>query len=178
MNLEQLKYPIGQFEHTGNISREDVQNWINEIAALPEQLRSTVEGLTEEQLDTPYRPEGWTVRQVVHHIADSHLNSVIRFKLTLTEDTPTIKTYFEDRWADLADYRLLSLESSLSFIASLHDRWVILLRSLDRNDLSKEFIHPDSGRVDLARNIGIYAWHGRHHVAHITNLIERMGWKQ
>ena len=178
MNLEQLKYPIGQFEHTGEISNEDVQNWIDEIAGLPEQLRSTVEGLTEEQLDTPYRPEGWTIRQVVHHIADSHLNSIIRFKWTLTEDTPTIKTYFEERWAELADYRLVPLESSLNFIVSLHERWVILLRSLDKNDLSKEFIHPDSGRVDLARNIGIYAWHGRHHLAHITSLIERMDWKQ
>ena len=178
MNIEQFKYPIVQFEHEGKISNGDVQNWINEIAALPGKLRITVEGLPDEQLDTAYRPEGWTVRQVVHHIADSHLNSIIRFKLTLTEDTPTITTYFEDRWAELADYRLMPLESSWSFIASLHKRWVILLRALDENDLSKEFMHPDSGRVDLARNIGIYAWHGRHHLAHITSLIERMDWKR
>ncbi len=175
MNIEQLKYPIGHFEHAGEISNEEIQNWLDEIVALPEQLRSAVAGLTEEQLDTPYRPEGWTVRQVVHHIADSHLNSLIRFKWALTEDTPTIKTYFEDRWGELADYSLVPLESSLNFIASLHERWVILLRSLDERDLSKEFIHPESGPVKLGRNIGIYAWHGRHHLAHITNLIERMG---
>jgi len=106
------------------------------------------------------------------------LNSIIRLKLTLTEDTPTIKTYFEDRWAELADYRLVPLESCLSFIASLDERWVILLRSPDENDLSKEFMHPDSGRVNLASNIAIYAWHGQHYLAHITSLIERMDWRK
>ena len=174
--MADLRYPIGQFEHGGEITDAEIRNWIDEIEALPELLRTTVQDLTDAQLDTPYRPDGWTIRQVIHHIADSHLNSLLRFKLALTEDTPTIKTYHEDRWAELADYRLAPVKISLDFIANLHARWVILLRSLNREDLSRAFKHPESGRTDLAWNVGNYAWHGKHHLAHITNLLERKGW--
>ncbi len=173
--MEKVKYPIGEFSHTGPITSAMISAWIDEIAALPDEMRAAIRDLTPEQLDTPYRPGGWTLRQVVHHVADSHLNSYVRFKWALTEDRPAIKTYFEERWAELPDYRE-PLELSLDFLELLHKRWVVLLRSLDEAALSREFVHPDSGLVSLAKNVGIYAWHGRHHVAHITTLRERMGW--
>ena len=174
--MEDLRYPIGQYTHTGPISDEEIAGWIADIEALPAQLRAAVEGLTAAQLDTPYRPGGWTVRQVVHHIGDSHMNCLVRFKWTLTEDIPTIKPYDEVRWAELPDYQAVPIETSLVFIAHLHARWITLLRALSRVELARTFVHPDSGESSLAWNLGNYAWHGRHHVAHITNLRARKGW--
>lgn len=170
-----LRYPIGPFEAPESVTPEHVTAWVDEIAAFPARLRAVVEPLGEEQLDTPYRPDGWTVRQVVHHLADSHLNSLVRFKWGLTEERPTIKAYYEERWAELADYAA-PIELSLAWLDALHARWVTLLRALDSDQLAREFVHPDSGPVRLDVNIGVYAWHGRHHLAHVTSLIEREGW--
>jgi hypothetical protein len=139
-------------------------------------LRGAAAGLDNQRLDTPYRPGGWTVRQVVHHLPDSHLNSYVRFRLALTEDEPIIKPYDESRWAELTDARTAPVEISLAFIESLHRRWMLLLRSLAPADLARQFRHPELGVVSLDRNLALYAWHGRHHVAHITSLRERMGW--
>ena len=174
--MDDLRYPIGRFKHADAITDEDLRQWIDDIAALPDQLRDAVAGLSEAQLDTTYRPGGWTLRQVVHHVGDSHMNALIRFKWALTEDRPTIKPYYEDRWAELSDYDAVPVETSLDFIARLHERWVTLLRSLTREDLTREFVHPESGTVRLDWNVGMYAWHGRHHLAHITQTREREGW--
>ena len=171
-----LRYPIGQFEYLGTLSNELRQELIDQIAATPERMRTAVQGLSEEQLNTPYRPEGWTVRQVVHHVPESHLNSYIRFKLAVTEDEPTIKPYFEDRWAKLDDANTAPVELSLNLLEALHERWVWFLRSLKDGDFQRTFRHPELGTVSLDKNIALYAWHGRHHVAHITSLRERMGW--
>jgi uncharacterized damage-inducible protein DinB len=172
-----LQYPIGRFEFPREVSGEDRARFIQEIAETPANLRAAVTGLSAEQLDTPYRPGGWTVRQVVHHIPDSHMNSYVRFRLALTEDEPTIKPYDEARWAELPDSRTARIETSLALLESLHERWVLLLRSLSPTDLSRQFRHPELGVVSLERNLALYAWHGRHHVAHITSLRERMGWQ-
>jgi uncharacterized damage-inducible protein DinB len=139
-------------------------------------MRTAVAGLSDEQLNTPYRPEGWTVRQVVHHVPESHMNSYVRFKLALTEEEPTIKPYFEDRWAQLDDANQAPVGLSLDLLDALHGRWVWFLRSLKDADFQRTFRHPELGTVSLDRNIALYAWHGRHHVAHITSLRERMGW--
>lgn len=176
MSQDKLRYPIGLFEEPAVVSSAQIEIWIEEIAGLPAALRGVIRRMTAEQLETPYRPEGWSVRQVVHHLADSHMNSLVRFKLALTEDRPTIKPYFEDRWAALADYDVVPIETSLRFIELLHERWVCLLRNLREADLQREFFHPESGLVRLDMNIGIYSWHGRHHLAHITGLVEREGW--
>lgn len=170
-----LRFPIGPFKCDEKITLSQVELWINEIQNLPSNLRSVVGKLDDSQLDVPYRQGGWTIRQVVHHIADSHMNAYIRFKLALTEDNPTIKTYEESSWADLIDSKL-SVDISLHLIEFLHMRWVALLSSLTEQDLKKVFTHPDSGLVTIERNIGIYAWHGKHHLAHITSLIETKGW--
>lgn len=170
-----LKYPIGTFNFTGEITGSVTTAWINDIAELPRLLREAVRNLDDEQLDTPYRPGGWSVRQVIHHVADSHMNAYVRFKLALTEDKPVIKPYEEAKWAELPDYTL-PIEPSLLLIETLHQRWVTVLRELTPADLEKTFIHPESGVVSLGRNIGIYAWHGKHHLAHITSLCSRMGW--
>ncbi len=170
-----LKYPIGKFQFDGEITESVIKDWINEIEELPRLLRDAVKDLDKEQLDTPYRSEGWTVRQVIHHLADSHMNAYVRFKLALTEETPVIKPYDEAKWAELSDYKL-SIDISLSLLDALHRRWTNLLRNLNSGDLEKTFIHPDSGEVSVGKNIGIYAWHGRHHLAHITSLRSRKGW--
>jgi hypothetical protein len=149
---------------------------IDQIAEAPARLRAAVEGLTPEQLETPYRPDGWTVRQVAHHVADSHLNAYVRFKLALTEDEPGIKTYKEALWAELADTREVPVEVSLTLLETLHRRWVALLRSLSAADFERTVRHPDHGVLNLNQLVGMYSWHGRHHVAHITALRERMGW--
>jgi uncharacterized damage-inducible protein DinB len=175
--MDNLRYPIGQFEVDTEIT-DDIRNgWIDEIAETPRKLRKALEGLTQEQIDTPYRPGGWTVRQVVHHLPDSHLNGYLRFKLALTEEQPTIKPIFEDRWAKLEDSRVTDIETSLVLLEVLHQRWITLLRSLNTEDFYRTFNNPESGILTLNTALGLYAWHGQHHIAHITSLLERMGWK-
>ena len=174
--MTDLQYPIGRFKVEGAPTDAEIRRAIDEIERAPASLRVTVEGLTEEQLDTPYRPDGWTVRQVVHHVPDSHLNSYCRFKLALTEDEPTIKPYREERWAELADSRRTPIEVSLALLESLHQRWVVLLKSLEPAEFSRAFRHPEIGLITLAHNVCLYAWHGRHHTAQVTSLRERMGW--
>ena len=169
------RYPIGKFEFKGEITNEVVKTWIEEIEELPELLRSAVKNMNMEQLATPYRLGGWTVRQVVHHLADSHMNAYIRIKMALTEENPTIKPYQEEKWAELPDSKS-PINVSLELLTALHKRLVQLLRSLSPNDLKKTFLHPESGEVSVGRNIGMYAWHGRHHLAHITSLVSRKGW--
>ena len=177
LNVEELRYPIGRFQVPADVEKGHIQAWIRDIEALPGDLRQRVEPLSESQLNTRYRPEGWTIRQVVHHIPDSHMNSFIRFKWALTEDRPRIKAYDEERWAEFGDYSSVSVTVSLFLLESLHQRWVGLLRSLGPEDLEREFIHPETGSVtNLAENIGAYAWHGRHHLAHIEQTIQREGW--
>ena len=170
------RYPIGKFRFDGPQTEEQKNDLIDEIAQAPENLRAAVRGLSQQQLNTPYRDGGWTVRQVVHHVPDSHLNAYTRFKLALTEDAPTIKPYAEDRWAELADTKSTPIEVSLALLDSLHDRWVRLLRSLQVEDWKRSFRHPELGPVSLQKNLALYAWHGRHHVAHITELRKRMVW--
>ncbi|MGZ9819195.1 YfiT family bacillithiol transferase [Peribacillus simplex] len=170
-----LRYPIGKFQFDGEITDGVAEGWINEIEALPGMLREAVGKMDDEQLDTAYRPGGWTVRQVVHHVADSHMNAFIRFKLALTEESPVIKPYEEGQWAELPDYDL-PIEVSLSLIENVHIRMCKLLSGLHADDLSRTFIHPDSGEVTVGENVGIYSWHGRHHLAHITSLSKRQGW--
>jgi uncharacterized damage-inducible protein DinB len=171
-----LRYPVGKFEWDGKATAESRRQAIEEIAAVPARMSAAVRGLTREQLDTPYRPEGWTVRQVVHHVPDSHLNAYVRFKLALTEDEPTIKPYDEKRWAELMDTRETPIETSLALLGPLHERWVTLLRSLLAADFARTLRHPELGVMSLDKVLALYAWHGRHHVAHITSLRERMGW--
>ena len=171
-----LRYPVGKFSFDGTLSDSQRQSLIDEIAATPEKLRAAVAGMDDDQLNTEYRPEGWTVRQVVHHVPESHLNSYTRFKLAITEDEPVIKPYFEDRWANLDDARTAPVELSLDLLDALHKRWVWFLRSLKPADFQRTFRHPELGLVSLDKNVVLYAWHGRHHVAHITSLRERMGW--
>lgn len=170
-----MKYPIGTFQFDDEITSSVTSVWINEIEDLPRLLRDAVKNLDTEQLDTAYRYRGWTVRQVIHHLADSHMNAYIRFKLAFTEENPVIKTYDEAKWAELSDYSL-PIETSLLLLETLHQRWTHLLRSLTPADMEKVFIHPDSGKVSVGENIGIYAWHGKHHLAHITSLCNRKGW--
>jgi uncharacterized damage-inducible protein DinB len=177
MKMEELRFPVGKFSFDGELTGEQKQKCIEEIAAAPKKLRAAVAGLSAEQLDTPYRPEGWTVRQVVHHVPDSHMNAFTRFKLALTEDEPTIKPYNEAEWAKLDDVTGTAIEVSLSLMDSLHQRWVVLLKSLKPEDLKRKFKHPELGLQTLERSLAMYAWHGRHHVAHITSLRDRNGWK-
>jgi hypothetical protein len=174
--MSDLRYPIGKFTTEGVALATERAHFIAQIERAPAELRAAVQGLSREQLDTPYRPDGWTVRQVVHHVPDSHMNSFIRCKLALTEEEPTIKPYDEDSWARLGDVRNTAVEVSLSLLESLHQRWVVLLRSLRDEDWSRKFRHPELGLMSLEKNLALYAWHGRHHVAHITALRERRGW--
>ncbi len=174
--MSDLRYPVGKFHYEGIPSPEQKQTFLEEIAETPARLRAAVNGLSPAQLDTPYRPEGWTVRQVVHHVPDSHLNSYVRFKLALTEEEPTIKTYEEARWAELPDTQATPVEVSLTMLDSLHDRWVRLLRSLTPEQWKRTFRHPELGPMTLEKTLALYAWHGRHHVAHITELRKRMSW--
>jgi uncharacterized damage-inducible protein DinB len=171
-----LRYPVGKLEARGALSPDDRKKLIGEIAATPQRLREAVRGMDDERLDTPYREGGWTVRQVVHHLPDSHLNAYIRLKFALTEDAPTIKPYDEALWAMLPDSQKTPVATSLTLLESLHERWVILLRSLAPQDFGRKFTHPDHGPVTIDWLVSMYAWHGRHHVGHITSLSERMGW--
>jgi len=174
--LDDLRFPIGRFSAPASSMPGIRAAHVQTLRVLPERLRAAVSGLTDVQLDTPYREEGWTSRQVVHHVADSHANAYIRFKLALTEDWPTIKPYDEAAWANLTDSRWLPVESSLALITALHERWVELLDSLSEDDFHKGYNHPVNGRLDLARALAEYEWHSRHHTAHITRLRTRQGW--
>ena len=173
--LDELRYPVGDFTPAPPYSALQRSEYIQTLRELPERLRAAVNGLEDAQLDTPYREEGWTVRQVVHHVADSHMNSYVRFKLALTEYEPTVKPYDEAAWAMLPDNRM-PVEVSLALAEGLHRRWVTLLESLTEKDFQKRFNHPERGLQDLATNLALYAWHSRHHTAHITGLRARMGW--
>lgn len=173
---ESLQYPIGRFKIPRSITPSAIEHWIHEIEILPAQIGKALAGLSDSQLDTPYREGGWTVRQVVHHLADSHINSYVRFKWALTEDMPTIKAYNENTWAELTDYES-PIEVSVALLKALHHRWVILLKSLTPEQLKLKFVHPETNaKIPLNINIALYAWHGKHHLAHIEGLKERMGW--
>lgn len=171
-----LRYPIGKWDAVSELTPERRMTCIRSLAAAPAALRTAALGLSEEQLDTPYRSEGWTLRQVIHHLADSHLNAYVRFRLALTETEPLIKPYFEALWANLPDARTAPADVSLALLEALHDRWVRLLESMQPADFARTFRHPDRGILTLDSTLCIYEWHGRHHVAHITSLRERMGW--
>ena len=176
LDLNHLKYPIGKFVKPEQISESLIKEWINTIEVLPKQLSEITKDLTIEQLNLLYRPDGWTIKQVVHHLADSHINSLIRFKLALTEDVPTIKPYHEDRWAKLIDGNDNDLTNSLSLLTGLHAKWVMLLRSLTKDELKREFIHPEHGkRFSLEETMGIYAWHSKHHLTHIEQALKHQG---
>lgn len=176
--MNDLRYPVGPFALEGEITPERREEWITEIGEAPARVRAAVHGLTEAQFDTPYREGGWTVRQVVHHLPDSHLNAYIRFKLALTEDNPTVKPYDEARWADLPDTRTTAIGVSLMMLDALHRRWVALMRGMGEADWTRTFYHPEHQKAfRLDRILAMYAWHGRHHVAHLTSLRERMGWR-
>lgn len=173
---QDLRYPIGDFDRNYEVSSAARAARIKIIADLPSAVIVAVSGLTDAQLDTEYRPGGWTVRQTIHHIADSHSNSLTRFKLALTEDSPpTIKPYFEERWAELDDSKL-PVDVSLKMIEAIHTRWVSLLASMTDEDFRREFIHPETGNWLLEEALALYAWHSQHHTAHITHLRERNGW--
>lgn len=177
MSVEQLKYPIGKFEKPTTITKDILKKWISDISLFPTRLKNEVKHLTNEQLDTQYRSDGWTIRQVVHHCADSHMNSLTRLKLALTEDQPTIKLYFEELWAELLDTKNMPIEPSLQMIEGIHGRWTVLLNNLTEEQYGRIFIHPEHGetfRVD--ENIGFYAWHCNHHLAHITETKKRNNW--
>jgi|SRR5665213_8615 len=174
--MDDLRYPVGKFDFPTSVSADELALFVDQIAEAPARMRAAVSGLSESQLDTPYRPGGWTVRQVAHHLPDSHMNSYVRFRLALTEDEPVIKPYDESRWAELSDARGMPVEPSLVLLESLHARWEPLLRSLSDAQWKRSFRHPELGPVSLEQNAALYAWHGRHHVAHITALRKRMGW--
>jgi hypothetical protein len=174
--MADLRYPIGPFVKPDIFDAESRRTAIDRIARTPRRLRSAVDGLTDRQLDTQYRPGGWTVRQVVHHLPDSHMNSYVRFKRALTEDQPVICTYHEDRWAELPDEKTAPIEASLDLLEALHLRWVVLLRSLTPEHLARTLDHPEIGILSLDAMLALYAWHGDHHIAHITSLREREGW--
>jgi DinB superfamily len=178
MDLETLQYPIGRFNWTIGNGSAHHEEWLQTIAGTPGEVRRVVSGLNEEQLDTPYRPDGWTVRQVVHHYADDHLNSYVRFKLALTEDAPAIKGYEQALWAELPDARQGPIEPSLVLLAALHQRWVEAWRALADPDWQRTFVHPKRGPVSLEQLAAVYAWHGRHHVAQVRALRLRNGWTE
>ncbi|MCD9023107.1 putative metal-dependent hydrolase [Cohnella sp. NL03-T5] len=175
-DLEKSMYPIGKFEYDGNVSPEQRQQRIDELAQTAARLRNAVEGLSDTQLDTPYRPGGWTVRQVVHHVADASMNGFIRAKLALTEQQPLVKTFEENDWVELADTKQLPVEPSLKMLEGIHERMDALLRSLPPESFSIAFRHPDSGLNPLDRLLAYFAWHGKQHAAHITSLRQREGW--
>jgi uncharacterized damage-inducible protein DinB len=170
------RYPVGKFQRQEKLTSAERRALIDQIVAAPARMREAVAGLDERQLATPYREGGWTVRQVVHHVPDSHLNAYIRFKLALTEEMPTIKPYDQAQWAELADARESPVETSLKLLESLHDRWVRLLRSMSDADFSRRLMHPENGPMTLDNVLALYGWHGQHHTAHITSLRQRKGW--
>ena len=175
--MDDLRYPIGRYQAPDSVTASHRTEWIRILEELPQNMRHAVEDLTDSQLDTPYRPGGWTVRQVVHHVPDSHMNSYMRFRLALTESSPLIKDYEEGAWAELRDAKTGPVEWSLQLLAGLHARWTNLLQSLNDAQWAKTFKHPEVGEKRLDWTLGLYAWHSRHHLAHINNLREREGWR-
>jgi uncharacterized damage-inducible protein DinB len=173
--LDSLRYPVGKFKRSAATPAQRVAS-IAEIQVMPTNLRSAVAGLSDAQLESPYREGGWTVRQVVHHVADSHLNAYSRFRHALAEDWPIIYAYNEAKWASLADAQSAPLPLSLEMIDGLHARWVILLNSLSEADFEKGYVHPENGRQTLEQVVALYAWHGRHHTAHVADLRKRSKW--
>ncbi|MBG6236040.1 putative damage-inducible protein DinB [Pedobacter sp. CAN_A7] len=170
LDIDSLKYPISTFQQPEHLDKLQIEAWIRSIGEFPQKLSHEVKGLSEKDLEKQYRPHGWTIKQVVNHCADSHMNSFIRFKLALTEDVPTIKPYYEDRWAELPDSKNFPVESSLQLLKGLHERWVHLLSNLSDEELERQFKHPETNElISLKTNIGIYAWHGEHHLAHVKN---------
>jgi len=176
-SLEELQYPIGKYQVPNKITEKDLSEWISILENLPVRLSEKVNSLSQIQLETPYRPGGWTLRQLIHHISDSHHHSYIRFKWALTEDNPTIKPYLEKEWSNLFDAKTAPIQMSLDHLKAVHVKLVYLLNGLSSEDLERKFTHPDGNEeTTLAENIGRYAWHGSHHFAHIENLIKREGW--
>ncbi len=173
--MTELQYPVGKFERKAEYHVSEIDEFIAVLEQLPNQMRAAVAGLSQAQLETQYRPDGWSLRQVVHHLPDSHMNSYVRFKLALTEENPTIKPYDEAAWAVLSDTRDTPIEVSLSLLEALHTRWVILLRSLSPQDWKRSFNHPQNGPMTLEVTLALYAWHSRHHLAHITGTRARLG---
>ncbi|HEV2387786.1 MAG TPA: putative metal-dependent hydrolase [Candidatus Acidoferrales bacterium] len=171
-----LRYPVGKFQRVQAVTEAQRREFIATLVAAPARLRAAVTGLSDAQLDTPYRPGGWTVRQVAHHVPDSHMNAYIRFRLALTENEPAIKVYDEARWAELADAKSSPIEPSLALLENLHKRWVILLESLSPAEWKRTLRHPEMGVLAVDTTLALYAWHSRHHVAHITALRAREGW--
>ncbi|MGM9476579.1 YfiT family bacillithiol transferase [Pedobacter sp. GSP4] len=174
MDLEQLKYPIGQFYMPEVFDQKQADIWVAEIEALPNQLKTATENLSDEELNQTYRPGGWTLRQVVHHVPDSHINAYIRFKQAITEDIPVIRPYYEERWAETGEAKFGDIKLSLDLLAALHQRWVAFLKTLKIEDYQRRYIHPAQGKeLSLANMLGMYAWHGKHHLAHITNTVTK-----
>jgi hypothetical protein len=174
--MADLRYPIGEFKSPSTFSADDRRRSIAIMEETPAKMRAALRGLNDRQLDTAYRPGGWTVRQVVHHVPDSHLNAYIRFKLALTEDVPTIKPYDEQSWAKLEDSKHTPIETSLTLLESLHQRMTVLLKSMKPEDFARKLNHPERGAMTVDSVLALYAWHGPHHVAHITELRKREGW--
>lgn len=174
--MEDLRYPIGRVSFKKSLSPAERKDLMQQIAEVPQKVRDAVKGLSDDQLNTPYREGGWTARQVVHHLVDSHANAHVRCRLALTEDKPTIKPYDEAAWAELSDAKTAPIDLSLSILDGLHARWTILLRSLKDADFSRKLVHPEHGEIDLDWILQMYGWHGRHHTAHITGLRKRKGW--
>jgi len=172
-----LRFPIGRYQAPATITSEQRGEWIQTLALAPAKLRASVDKLSQEQLDTPYRPDGWTVRQVVHHLPDSHMNAYVRFRLALTEVEPTIKPYDEKLWAELPDAKASAISASLELLDGLHGRWVALLGALTPQQFQRTLRHPEIGLITLEWTLGLYAWHCNHHLAHIDRLCERMGWR-
>jgi hypothetical protein len=175
-SAEDLRYPVGRYKPPPEITPQQRTAWIAELEEFPRKLRQAVTNLCEAQLATPYRPGGWTVRQVIHHLPDSHINSYTRFRLALTEDAPLIKPYQEAAWAELADAAAAPVEPSLLLLAGLHARWTHLLKRLSDADFARTFRHPELGQIRLDWTLGLYAWHGGHHLAQISNLSRRENW--
>ncbi len=177
MALDELKFPIGRYVKPKEVTADMLGNYIADISTFPKRQRKEVENLNDAQLDTEYRPNGWTIRQVVHHCADSHMNSLTRLKLTLTEHKPIIKPYHEDRWAELRDSKSMPIEPALKMLEGIHEKWTVLLKSLILEEWKRTFIHPEQGKeFQLDENVGLYAWHCNHHLAHISTLKKMQGW--
>jgi hypothetical protein len=174
--IDDPRYPTGKFHFNTNVTPELRQRFIAAIRDTPPALRAAVRGLTEAQLNTPYRDGGWTVRQVVHHVPESHMNAFVRFKLALTEDNPTIKPYDENAWVNLGDVARVPVETSVALLEALHERWVTLMEAMAPADFERPLMHPEVGAITLDRLLQLYAWHGPHHVAHVTALRAREGW--